>query len=75
VFALVWAYGSSLYNDGQTDYRAEFRWVELYQSKYPWFSKWFIVEFGKNVSFPSGMSVFDVWVDPNTQEYTSWNER
>ena len=25
VFALVWAYGSCLFNDGQTDYRAEFR--------------------------------------------------
>ena len=24
VFALVWAYGSPLYNDGQTDYRLEF---------------------------------------------------
>ena len=29
VFALVWAYGSSLYNDGQTDYRAEFRLVSM----------------------------------------------
>ena len=27
VFALVWAYGSCLFNDGQTDYRAEFRWT------------------------------------------------
>ena len=38
-------------------------------------SKWFLVEFGKNLSFPSGSSVFDVWIDPNTQEFTSWNER
>ena len=39
------------------------------------YSKWFLIEFGKNLTFPVGMSVFDVWVDPNTQEYTSWNER
>ena len=38
-------------------------------------SKWFLVEFGKNISFPSGASVFDVWIDPNSQEFVSWNER
>ena len=29
VFALVWAYGSCLFNDGQTDYRAEFRCIVI----------------------------------------------
>ena len=38
-------------------------------------SKWFLVEFGKNLSFPSGASVFDVWIDPSSQEFISWNER
>ena len=61
VFALVWAYGSSLFNDGQTDYRAEF-------------NKWFLNEF-KGLKFPTGMSVFDVWVDPFTNEFTSWTDR
>ena len=61
VFALVWAYGSSLFNDGQTDYRAEF-------------NKWFLNEF-KGLKFPTGMSVFDVWVDPFTNEFTSWADR
>ena len=39
------------------------------------FSKWFLIEFGKNLTFPSTMGVFDVWVDPHSQEFTSWNER
>ena len=61
VFALVWAYGSALFHDGATDYRAEF-------------SKWFMNEF-KSVKFPPGLSVFDVWVDPMTSEFTSWNDK
>ena len=61
VFALIWAYGSSLYNDGQTDHRAEF-------------SKWFLSEF-KSLSFPAGMNVFDFWVDPVSNEYTSWTDK
>ena len=77
VFALVWAYGSCLFNDGQTDYRAEFRWTcpDIFWSQNFINSKWFLVEFGKNLSFPSGASVFDVWIDPNSQEFVSWNER
>ena len=50
VFVAVWSYGSALFHDGQSDFRAEF-------------SKWFTHEF-KSVKFPLGMSVFDVWVDP-----------
>ena len=61
VFALVWAYGSALFHDGATDYRAEF-------------SKWFMNEF-KSVKFPPGLSVFDVWVDPMSSEFTSWNDK
>ena len=61
VFALIWAYGSPLYNDGQTDFRNEF-------------SKWFQMEF-KALKFPSGMNVFDFWVDPFTNEYTSWSDK
>ena len=61
VFSVVWSYGSALYHDGATDYRAEF-------------SKWFMNEF-KSVKFPPGMSVFDVWVDPIAGDFTSWNDR
>ena len=61
VFACVWAYGSSLFHDGQTDHRAEF-------------SKWFINEF-KSVKFPMGMNVFDVWVDPTESRLLPWSEK
>ena len=61
VFVAVWSYGSALYHDGQSDFRAEF-------------SKWFMHEF-KSVKFPVGQSVFDVWVDPIAGELVSWNDR
>ena len=61
VFALVWSFGSALFHDGATDYKAEF-------------SKWFTNEF-KNMEFPQFATVFDVFVDPATQEFTSWAEK
>ena len=59
-FAAIWAYGSAMYNDGQVDFRAEF-------------SKHFKKHFD-NLTFPTG-SVFDVWVDPVSTEFVSWNDR
>ena len=61
VFALIWSYGSALFHDGQMDHRMDF-------------SKYFMNEF-KSVTFPPGVSVFDVWVDPVNGEFTSWNDR
>ena len=60
VFALVWSFGSALYHDGSTDYKAEF-------------SKWFTQEF-KDLQIPPFTSVFDVYVDPSTQQYALWSE-
>ena len=62
VFALIWAYGSALFNDGQTDHKAEF-------------SKWFLNDFKAvcGVVFPTE-SVFDVYVDPSTQKFAEWTE-
>ena len=61
VFALVWSFGSALFHDGSTDYKSEF-------------SKWFLQEF-KNLEFPMGCTVFDVFVDPANHEFTSWEEK
>ena len=59
VFALIWSYGSALYNDGATDHKAEF-------------SKWFVNDF-KAVEFPTE-SVFDVFVNPATQRFAPWKD-
>ena len=58
VFALCWSFGSALYNDGASDYKAEF-------------SKWFLNEF-RPVEMPPGLTVFDVFVETSTQQFTSW---
>ena len=55
VFALIWAYGSALFHDGQQDSKAEF-------------SKFFLTQFTL-VKFPDNASVFDVFVDPTTAEF------
>ena len=47
---VIWAYGSALYDDGQTNSRNEF-------------SKYFLRLF-PDLKFPPKVSVFDVWVDP-----------
>ena len=61
VFALVWSFGSALFNDGATDYKSEF-------------SKWFTNEF-KTLEFPENGSVFDVFVDNTTHQFVSWTEK
>ena len=60
-FAAIWAYGSAMYSDGQIDFRIDF-------------SKYFKKQFD-NLVFPTGLSVFDVWVDPVSGEYVSWKDR
>ena len=58
VFAVVWAYGSALFHDGTIDHRAEF-------------SKWFQSEF-KSVTYPPNGTVFDFYVDNQSNEYLPW---
>ncbi|CAL4130200.1 unnamed protein product, partial [Meganyctiphanes norvegica] len=60
VFAAVWAFGSTLYQDGNIDYRVEF-------------SKWFQNEF-KNVKFPQGGTVFDYFIEKESNTFTPWSE-
>ena len=60
VFACIWAYGSALFHDGQTDYKSEF-------------SKYFLNQF-QFVKFPKAATVFDVWVDRDTQEFAHWSD-
>ena len=61
VFALIWSYGSALYFDGQTDNKLEFS--KFFQQTFPAFK------------FPPGVSVFDVWIDPLSNEFVSWNDK
>ena len=61
VFAAIWAYGSALFDDGQTNHKAEF-------------TKFFVQKF-QTIKFPADLSVFDVWVDPVSNDWASWNDR
>uniref|UniRef100_A0A7S2QUS9 Uncharacterized protein n=1 Tax=Triparma pacifica TaxID=91992 RepID=A0A7S2QUS9_9STRA len=62
VYCTVWALGSclTLANDG-TDYKLMFSnyWRETY---------------GKPVKFPSRETVFDYWLDPETNQFDSWTK-
>ncbi|XP_038207715.1 dynein beta chain, ciliary [Zerene cesonia] len=61
VFACVWAFGSAMFQDTNIDYRVEF-------------SKWWLNEF-KTVKFPTGGTVFDYYIDPETKQFTPWTEK
>lgn len=61
VFACIWAFGSAMFQDQAVDYRVEF-------------SKWWVNEF-KTVKFTQGGTVFDYYIDPETKQWTSWNEK
>ncbi|XP_059610636.1 dynein beta chain, ciliary isoform X2 [Phlebotomus argentipes] len=61
VFACVWAFGSSMFQDQAIDYRIEF-------------SKWWVNEF-KSVKFPTGGTVFDYYIDTETKQFTVWTEK
>ena len=62
VFACIWAYGSALFYDGQTDYRSEF-------------TKFFLAQYTslKLPGAPHCVSVFDYWVDPSTGDWAPWS--
>jgi dynein heavy chain len=60
VFAAVWAFGGSMYEDQLVDYRVEF-------------SKWWTNDF-KNIKFPSQGTVFDYYIDSETKKFMPWSE-
>ncbi|KAL3288579.1 hypothetical protein HHI36_003018 [Cryptolaemus montrouzieri] len=59
-FAVVWAFGSCLFQDQLVDWRNEF-------------SRWFLNEF-KTVKFPSSGNVFSFYIDPETMKFLPWTE-
>ncbi|KAL4716976.1 hypothetical protein ACJJTC_012787 [Scirpophaga incertulas] len=61
VFACVWAFGSTMFQDGAVDYRVEF-------------TKWWIKEF-KDIQFPPSGTVFDFYVDHVTKKFVPWTEK
>ncbi|KAM3866414.1 LOW QUALITY PROTEIN: dynein axonemal heavy chain 11 [Diretmus argenteus] len=61
VFACVWAFGGGLFQDHLIDYRAEF-------------SRWWSKEM-RAVKFPSQGTVFDYFIDSETNKFTPWSER
>ncbi|NXX93579.1 DYH9 protein, partial [Centropus bengalensis] len=60
VFAAVWAFGGSTFQDQLVDYRVEF-------------SKWWMAEF-KTIKFPSQGTVFDFYIDPETKRFEPWSK-
>ncbi|XP_031327312.1 dynein beta chain, ciliary-like [Photinus pyralis] len=60
VFALIWAFGSALFQDQIIDWRNEF-------------SKWFTNEF-KTVKFPTAGTVFHYYIDQETKKFMPWSD-
>ncbi|KAL1403957.1 hypothetical protein pipiens_005505 [Culex pipiens pipiens] len=60
VFAVIWGFGSSLYQDQLVDWRNEFH-------------KWWINEF-KAIRFPPGGTIFNYYIDPETKKFNPWTE-
>ncbi|NXO09420.1 DYH9 protein, partial [Oriolus oriolus] len=60
VFAAVWAFGGSMFQDQLVDYRVEF-------------SKWWVAEF-KTIRFPSQGTVFDFYIDSETKKFEPWSK-
>ncbi|XP_067673689.1 dynein beta chain, ciliary-like [Haliotis asinina] len=61
VFACVWAFGGSMFQDQLVDHRVEF-------------TKWWVTEF-KTIKFPSAGTVFDYYIDPETKKFEPWTKR
>ncbi|XP_069786102.1 dynein axonemal heavy chain 17-like isoform X3 [Narcine bancroftii] len=61
VFACVWGFGGTMFQDQLLDYRVEF-------------SKWWVNEF-KSVKFPSQGTVFDYYIGSDTKRFISWSEK
>lgn len=60
VFASIWGFGGSMFQDQLTDYRVEF-------------SKWWVNEF-KTIKFPSVGTVFDYYIDQESHKFIPWVE-
>ncbi|XP_001843519.2 dynein beta chain, ciliary isoform X3 [Culex quinquefasciatus] len=60
VFAVIWGFGSSLYQDQLVDWRNEFH-------------KWWINEF-KAIRFPPGGTIFNYYIDPETKKFNPWTD-
>ncbi|NXD73362.1 DYH9 protein, partial [Eolophus roseicapillus] len=60
VFAAVWAFGGSTFQDQLVDHRVEF-------------SKWWVAEF-KTIKFPSQGTVFDFYIEPETKKFEPWSK-
>lgn len=58
VFAIVWGFGSALFQDQIVDWRNEF-------------SKWWLSEF-KAVRFPAGGNIFNYYIDSETKSFQPW---
>nr|P39057.1 RecName: Full=Dynein beta chain, ciliary [Heliocidaris crassispina]BAA00827.1 dynein beta-heavy chain [Heliocidaris crassispina] len=61
VFASIWAFGGSMFQDQLVDYRVEF-------------SKWWITEF-KTIKFPNQGTVFDYYIDQESKKFLPWSEK
>eukprot|EP00731_Ephydatia_muelleri_P017567 Em0010g665a len=61
VFAAIWAFGGSTFQDQLVDYHVEF-------------SKWWVTEF-KQLKFPSQGTVFDYFLDHKTKKWLPWSEK
>lgn len=60
VFSCVWAFGSAMFLEQNTDYRVEF-------------TKWWTNEF-KTVKFPPGGTVFDYFIDTESKQFLPWSD-
>ncbi|KAF0298097.1 Dynein beta chain, ciliary [Amphibalanus amphitrite] len=58
-FCCVWAFGASMFQDQVGDYRTEF-------------SRWWMNEF-KSVKFPAQGTVFDYYIDKESQKFMPWS--
>lgn len=64
IFAAIWGFGSSFYEDQQIDWRMEFSrfWRMEFSSEY------------QSVQFPENSCVFDYYIDQNTKQFKLWEE-
>lgn len=60
VFAIIWGFGSGLFEDQLIDWRKEF-------------SKFWTSEF-KNIKFPLNDSIFNYFIDDETKKFKKWEE-
>ena len=61
VFAILWGFGSTIFQDQLIDWRNEF-------------NKWWLNEF-KAVRFPSNQgTIFNFYIDPETKKFLPWTE-